>query len=146
MSPPYLLETTIIIRLSGICVGDDKDAADEDDEEGLRLSLDGLCSSVGKKDRLTQREDVGTKGENKTQKSLITPEYNAIFHQTSTALICFIGISNKLKYFNLRKEKKVFFNIDCSFSIAQDLSSLLPAACFSSTMFHYLIRVMMIIY
>ncbi|XP_015234860.1 PREDICTED: protein Wiz-like isoform X2 [Cyprinodon variegatus] len=43
--------------------GDDKDAADEDDEEGLRLSLDGLCSSVGKKDRLTQREDVGTKAQ-----------------------------------------------------------------------------------
>uniref|UniRef100_A0A3P9NWQ3 C2H2-type domain-containing protein n=1 Tax=Poecilia reticulata TaxID=8081 RepID=A0A3P9NWQ3_POERE len=46
------------------CVGDDKEAADEEDEEGLRLSsLDALCSSTGKKDSLSLREDVDGKGE-----------------------------------------------------------------------------------
>ncbi|KAM4716716.1 protein Wiz isoform 2-T2 [Anableps anableps] len=44
------------------CEGDDKEAADEEDEEGLRLSsLDGLCSSTGKKDSLSLREDVDGK-------------------------------------------------------------------------------------
>uniref|UniRef100_A0A3B3UPI8 WIZ zinc finger b n=1 Tax=Poecilia latipinna TaxID=48699 RepID=A0A3B3UPI8_9TELE len=42
--------------------GDDKEAADEEDEEGLRLSsLDALCSSTGKKDSLSLREDVDGK-------------------------------------------------------------------------------------
>ncbi|XP_007576513.2 protein Wiz isoform X2 [Poecilia formosa] len=44
------------------CEGDDKEAADEEDEEGLRLSsLDALCSSTGKKDSLSLREDVDGK-------------------------------------------------------------------------------------
>ncbi|XP_054890976.1 protein Wiz isoform X2 [Poeciliopsis prolifica] len=44
------------------CEGDDKEAADEEDEEGLRLSsLDALCSSAGKKDSLSLREDVDGK-------------------------------------------------------------------------------------
>ncbi|XP_047212565.1 protein Wiz-like isoform X4 [Girardinichthys multiradiatus] len=42
--------------------GDDKESADEEDEEGLRLSaLDGLCSSTGRRDSLSLREDVDTK-------------------------------------------------------------------------------------
>lgn len=46
------------------CAGDDKEAADEEEEEGLRLSsLDALCFSTGKKDSLSLREDVDGKGE-----------------------------------------------------------------------------------
>ncbi|XP_043956364.1 protein Wiz isoform X4 [Gambusia affinis] len=44
------------------CEGDDKEAADEEEEEGLRLSsLDALCFSTGKKDSLSLREDVDGK-------------------------------------------------------------------------------------
>ncbi|XP_032442510.1 protein Wiz isoform X2 [Xiphophorus hellerii] len=44
------------------CEGDDKEAADEEDEEGLRLSsLDALCFSTGKKDSLSLREVVDGK-------------------------------------------------------------------------------------
>uniref|UniRef100_A0A3Q2P7T9 WIZ zinc finger b n=1 Tax=Fundulus heteroclitus TaxID=8078 RepID=A0A3Q2P7T9_FUNHE len=40
------------------------EAADEEDEEGHRLTaLDGLCSSPGKKDSLSLREDVDGKGQ-----------------------------------------------------------------------------------
>ncbi|XP_008414492.1 protein Wiz-like isoform X3 [Poecilia reticulata] len=61
---------TIAEKLSALCrresdalrTGDDKEAADEEDEEGLRLSsLDALCSSTGKKDSLSLREDVDGK-------------------------------------------------------------------------------------
>uniref|UniRef100_A0A3B5PYY5 WIZ zinc finger b n=1 Tax=Xiphophorus maculatus TaxID=8083 RepID=A0A3B5PYY5_XIPMA len=44
------------------CEADDKEAADEEDEEGLRLSsLDALCFSTGKKDSLSLREVVDGK-------------------------------------------------------------------------------------
>ncbi|MEQ2234121.1 hypothetical protein ILYODFUR_028760 [Ilyodon furcidens] len=61
---------TIAEKLSTLCgresdalrTGDDKESADEEDEEGLRLSaLDGLCSSTGRRDSLSLREDVDTK-------------------------------------------------------------------------------------
>lgn len=69
------------------CVGDDKEAADEEDEEGLRLSsLDALCFSTGKKDSLSLREVVDGKGERIEIRNLLHRSINTAgtFHVLST--------------------------------------------------------------